>query len=54
MVKNLLAGDSGSVPGVGRPSGEGNGDPVQCVCLEDPMDKSPGGLQSMGSEKSRT
>ena len=29
----------GSVPGVGRPSGEGNDDPVQYVCLEDPMDK---------------
>ena len=26
--------DPGSVPGSGRPSGEGNGNPLQCSCLE--------------------
>ena len=29
--------------------GEGNGTPVQCSCLGNPMDGEPGGLQSMGS-----
>ena len=30
-------GDPGSIPGSGR-SGEGNGNPLQCSCLENPMD----------------
>ena len=43
MVKSLLAnagdlGDRGSVPGLGR-SGEGNGNPLQYSCLENPMDR---------------
>ena len=33
------AGDVGSVPGLGISSGEGNGNPVQYVCLENPMDR---------------
>ena len=33
------AGDLGSVPGLGRSSGEGNGYPLQCSCLENPMDR---------------
>ena len=32
------AGDPGSIPGSGRSSGEGNGNPVQHSCLENPMD----------------
>ena len=32
------AGDLGSVPGSGRSSGEGNGNPLQYSCLENPMD----------------
>ena len=32
------AGDPDSIPGSGRPSGEGNGNPLQCSCLENPMD----------------
>ena len=32
------AGDPGSVPGSGR-SGEGNGNPLQYSCLENPMDR---------------
>ena len=32
--------------------GEGNGNPLQYSCLENPMDKEPGGLQSMGSQES--
>ena len=32
------AGDPGSIPGLGRSRGEGNGNPVQYFCLENPMD----------------
>ena len=33
------AGDSGSIPGSGRSSGEGNGNPLQYSCLGNPMDR---------------
>ena len=33
------AGDLGSIPGSGRSPGEGNGNPLQYSCLENPMDK---------------
>ena len=41
MVKNLPAnsGDPGSVPGLGRSPGEGNGNPLQYSCLENSMDR---------------
>ena len=44
MVKNLPANaedvrDVGSIPGSGRFPGEGNGNPVQDFCLENPMDR---------------
>ena len=32
-------GDLGSSPGLGRSSGEGNGNPLQYSCLENPMDR---------------
>ena len=32
------SGDLGSIPGLGRPPGEGNGNPIQYSCLENPMD----------------
>ena len=32
------AGDPGLIPGSGRASGEGNGNPLQYSCLENPMD----------------
>ena len=32
------AGDPGSIPGLGRSPGEGNGNPFQYSCLENPMD----------------
>ena len=32
------AGDEGSIPGLGRSSGEGNGNPLQHSCLGNPMD----------------
>ena len=33
------AGDLGSIPGSGRFPGEGNGNPLQYSCLENPMDR---------------
>ena len=41
MVKNLPAnaGDAGSIPGLGRSPGGGNGKPLQNSCLENPMDR---------------
>ena len=43
MVKNLPAnsgdtGDCGLIPGSGRSPGEGNGNPLQYSCLENPID----------------
>ena len=40
-VNNPLAntGDVGSIPGSGRSPREGNGNPIQYSCLEDPMDR---------------
>ena len=40
-VKNLPAsrGDAGSVPGLGRCPGEGNGNPLQYSCLVNPIDR---------------
>ena len=32
------AGDPDSIPGLGRSPGEGNGNPLQYSCLENPMD----------------
>ena len=32
-------GDVGSVPGSGRSPGEGNGNPLQYSCLENPIDR---------------
>ena len=34
--------------------GEGNGNPLQCSCLENPRDGEPGGLPSMGRAESDT
>ena len=44
VVKNLSANagdirDVGSIPGLGRLPGEGNGDPFKYFCLENPMDR---------------
>ena len=32
-------------------TGEGNGNPLQCSCLENPRDGEPGGLLSQGSHR---
>ena len=41
MVKNLPAnlGDASLIPGLGRSSEVGNGNPLQYSCQEDPMDR---------------
>ena len=57
MVKNLPANarelrDIGSIPGLERSPGGKHGNPLQYFCLENPMDKEPGGLQSMGRKES--
>ena len=52
LVKNppVNAGDTkdtGLIPGSGRSPGGGNGNPLQCLCQENPMDRGACGLQSM-------
>ena len=42
------AWDPGSIPGSGRCSGEGNGNPLQYSCLENSMDGGAWQLQSVG------
>ena len=39
-VKNppANAGDMSLIPGLGKSPGEGNGNPLQCSCLENPKD----------------
>ena len=51
MVKNppASAGDTGSIPRLGRSPREGNGYPLQYSCLEDPMNR--GRLQFMGLQR---
>ena len=46
------AGDPGSTSGSERSPGEWNGNQLQYSCLESPMDRGPGGLQSKGVVKS--
>ena len=49
------AGDAGSILGSGRFPGGGNDNPLQNSCLEEsPWTEEPGGLQSMGLQKSQT
>ena len=38
MVYIYNVRDLGSIPGLGRLPGEGNGNPLQYSCLENPMD----------------
>ena len=48
------AGDPGSIPGLGRSPGEGNGNPLQYSYLEIPWTEWPGRLQPMGLQKGQT
>ena len=47
-------GDLGSIPGSGRSPGEGNGNPLQYSCLENPMDGGVWWAIVHGVAKSRT
>ena len=48
------AGDPSSIPGSGRSPGEGNGNPVQYSCPENPMDRGAWQATVHGVAKSRT
>ena len=48
------AGDLGSIPGSGRSPGEGNGNPLQYYCLENPMDRGAWQATVHGVAKSQT
>ena len=56
MVKNppAKAGDTGSVPGWGRSPGGGNGNPLQCSCLKNPMDRGAWQATVPGAAKNGT
>ena len=48
------AGDPGSIPGSGRSPAEGNGNPLQYSCLENPMDRGAWRAIAHGVAKSWT
>ena len=56
LVKNLpaKAGDASSIPQSRRYPGEGNGNPLQYSCLEDPMDRRARWATVHGVTKSHT
>ena len=59
MVRNALAsaedsGDMGSIPGLGRSPGVGNGDLLQYSCLGHPMDRGAWQATVHGAAKSWT
>ena len=59
MVKNPPASegdkrDAGSIPGSGRSPGGGHGNPLQCSCLGNPMDREPWWAEVHGVAKSQT
>ena len=59
MVKNPPAnagdtGDAGSIPGLGRSLGEGNGNPLQYSCLGNPIDRGAWCATFLGVAKSDT
>ena len=55
MVESACSvGDLGLIPGLGRYPGEGNGNPLQCSCLENPMDRGDWQATVHGVSKSWT
>jgi len=46
--------DKGSIPGLGRSLGVGNGNPLQNSCLENPMDRDAWQTTVHGVAKSQT
>ena len=53
-VSAYNAGDPGSIPGLGSSPGEGNDNPLQYPCLENPMDRGAWQATVHGVAKSRT
>ena len=53
-VSAYNVGDVGLIPGSGRSSGEGNGNPLQYSCLENPVDRGAWWATVHGVAKSRT
>ena len=53
VVKSLPVNtrDAGLILGLGRSPGAGNGNPLWYSYLENPMDKEPGGLQSIEPQR---
>ena len=53
VVKNLPANaeEVGSIPGLGRSPGEGNGNLLWYSCLRNPMDGGTGQAQSIGLQR---
>ena len=47
-------GDAGSIPGLGRSPGEGNGNPLQYSCLENSMDRGAWQATVRGVAKTQT
>ena len=43
-------GDPGSIPGLGRSPREGNGNPLQDYCLENPRDRGAYGSKRVGHD----
>ena len=48
------AGDLSSIPGLGKSTGEGNGNPLQDSCLENSMDRGAWQATAHGVTKSQT
>ena len=48
------AGIAGSIPELGRSPGRGHGTPLQCSCLENPMDRGAWRATVHGAAKSQT
>ena len=53
-VSACNAGDPGSIRGLRRSPGEGDGNPLQYSCLENPMDRGAWRATVHGVAKSRT
>ena len=49
-----IAGDPGSSPGLGRPPGQENGNPLQCSCLKNHRDRGAWQATAHGVTKSPT
>ena len=56
VVKNQPANteNAGLIPGLGTSPGEGNDNPLQCYCLENPMDRGAWQATVRGVAKSQT